>query len=150
MKSSPLPLASAMALLLGCTIHVETPRLTVRSMDFRGIDSNGLAFHVSFAAYNPNTFELALHDMNAQLYLENNPAGSSVTTLPVTLPPQREVTVDADVVVPWSGAPSYLLTAASQPMVNYTLSGTVRVEHYLSITTSFQYQGTMPRSFFLQ
>ena len=73
----------------------------------------------------------------------------SLIVLGAELPTGRWVPVQADVVVPWAGAPQYLLAAASNPNVSYTLDGNVTVEHYLSIRAPFQTGGTVPRSFFL-
>lgn len=146
-------LAATAALALtsaGCTIHVEQPRITPRDMQFTGIDASGLVFTVTFNAYNPNTFELTLRDLDAHLYLQGNDVGSTVNSLGATLPAMREVGVTARVTMPWNGAPAWLLTAAASPMVEYTLRGEVTVENYLSIRTNFEHAGTVPRSFFMQ
>jgi LEA14-like dessication related protein len=137
------------ALAGGC-IRVEAPQLQAQSMEFTGIDGNGLAFRVVFNAYNPNGYELNIRELSAQLTLDNNAAGSSVTALGVVLPPQRWVPVTASVVVPWNGAPAYLMAAAGSPTVSYTLQGTVVVEHYLSLRASFATRGTVAREFFLR
>lgn len=133
----------------GCTIHVEQPRIQVQNMEFTGIGQQGLSFRVTFVAYNANTFTLRLRDLNARLVLEGHDAGTAVTVLGAELPTGRWVPVQADVVVPWSGAPQYLLAAAGNPNVSYTLDGNVTVEHYLSIRAPFQTGGTVPRAFFL-
>ena len=104
---------------------------------------------VTFAAYNTNTFTLQLRDLQARLLLDGNDVGSSVTVLGAELPTGRWVPLTADVVVPWSGAPQYLLAAAANPTVAYTLDGHVTVDHYLSLRVPFQTSGTVPRSFFL-
>lgn len=137
------------ALAGGCTISVEQPQIQVQNMEFTGINNQGLGFRVTFIAYNSNSFTLRLRDLNAHLLLEGNDAGSSVTVLGAELPTGRWVPIAANVVVPWAGAPQYLMTAAANPNVNYTLDGHVTVEHYLSIRAPFQTSGTVPRSFFL-
>jgi len=144
-----LALGLAAALAAGCTISVEQPQIQVQTMEFTGVGNQGLTFRVTFIAYNSNTFNLRLRDLNARLILEGNDAGSSVTVLGAELPTGRWVPVTADVSVPWSGAPQYLLAAAANPTVNYTLDGHVTVEHYLSIRAPFQTSGTMPRSVLL-
>ncbi len=144
-----LAMALLGALAGGC-IHVEAPQLQAQSMEFTGIDGNGLAFRVVFNAYNPNSYELNIRELNAQLTLDNNDAGSSVTAVGTVLPPQRWVPVTANVIVPWNGAPAYLMAAAGSPTVNYTLHGQVVVEHYLSLRASFTTSGSVPREFFLR
>ncbi len=134
----------------GCTITVEQPRITPRDMQFTGIDGSGLVFTVTFNAYNPNSFELTLRDLDAHLWLQGNDVGSTVNSLGATLPPMREVGVTARVTMPWNGAPAWLLTAAGSPMVEYTLRGEVTVERFISVRTSFEHAGTVPRSFFMQ
>jgi LEA14-like dessication related protein len=138
------------ALGSACTISVEAPQLQAQSLEFTGIDGNGLTFRVVFNAYNPNMFDLNVSSLNAHLLLEGNDAGSSVTSVGAALPARRWVPVTANVTVPWSGAPAYLLTAASSPVVNYTLEGQVTVEHYLSVRASFSTSGSAPREFFLR
>lgn len=119
-------------------------------MDFRSIDGQGMWFHIQIAAYNPNTFELTMRELNAHLFLEGNDVGSSVTNLATfTLPPMREVPMEVDVHMPWSGVPAALM-AMGNPVVNYTLQGDVTVEHYLSVHTTFSQQGTVPRDFFMR
>lgn len=140
-------LASGVA---GCTIHVETPQLSPRSMEFTGVDGTGLNFRVVIAAYNSNTFTLDLRELEARLIIEGNDVGSSVTALPFQLPPGRWVDVTADVRMPWNGAPAALLAAAGQPTVTYVLQGDVTVSHYLSVRAHFETQGTTPREFFLR
>lgn len=135
---------------LGCTVHVESPRLQVQSMEFTGIDGSGLTFRVVIQAYNANTFTLDLRDLNAHLVLEGNDAGSSVTAVSAQLPPGRWVPVTANVTVPWGGVPQYIAAAAGSPMVNYTLEGHVTVQHYLSVRAPFSTNGTVPREFFLR
>lgn len=144
--------AAAVAALssAGCTIHVEQPRITPRDMQFTGIDGSGLVFQVTFNAYNPNTFELVLRDLDAHLWLQGNDVGSSVNSVGATLPPMQEVPVTARVTLPWNGAPAWLLAAGGSPMVEYTLRGQVTVERYISVRASFETAGTVPRSFFLQ
>lgn len=144
--------AAAVAALssAGCTIHVEQPRITPRDMQFTGIDGSGLVFQVTFNAYNPNTFELVLRDLDAHLWLQGNDVGSSVNSVGATLPPMQEVPVTARVTLPWNGAPTWLLAAGGSPMVEYTLRGQVTVERYISVRASFETAGTVPRSFFLQ
>lgn len=150
MSFTPLRCAAFAAVMLGCTIHVEQPRMTPRAMDFRSIDAQGMWFHVQFAAYNGNTFELTMRELNSHLFLEGNDVGSSVTNVGnVTLPPMREVPMEVDIHLPWNGVPAALM-AMQQPMVNYTLQGDVTVEHYLSVHTDFTYQGTVPREFFMR
>ncbi|MBL8603866.1 MAG: LEA type 2 family protein [Myxococcales bacterium] len=144
-----LPLVLGLA-SMGCTIHVETPRLTARDMHFVGFDNNGVVFDVSFMAYNNNGFDLDLRDMNANLWIEGNHVGSSVTTLAAHLPVRREVPVQARVTVPWQGAPAYLMAGLGQPVVNYQLRGEVTVQHYLSVRASFETAGQVPREFFLR
>ncbi len=134
----------------GCTIHVETPRLTARDMRFTGVDGNGLTFTVTFAAHNSNTFNLDLRDINAHLWLDGNDVGSGVSAVSAHLPAQQEVPVTAQVTVPWNGAPAWLLAAAGSPTVNYVLRGDVTVQHYLSVRTSFETSGTVPRDFFMR
>lgn len=143
------------AVLLGCAsaagcISVETPQIQVQSLNFTGIDGQGLQFHVVFNTYNPNGYNLNLQNLNARLILDGNDVGSSVTVVSAALPPQRWVPVSANVTVPWSGAPAWMLAAAGQPMVNYTIEGSVTVEHYLSIRASFTQSGQMPREFFMR
>lgn len=134
----------------GCTIHVETPQLAPRSMEFTGIDGAGLNLRVTFAAYNSNTFSLDLSDLEARLIIEGNDVGTSVTAVPFQLPPGRWVDVTANVRIPWNGAPASLLATASQPMVTYVLQGEVTVSHYLSVRAHFETQGTTPREFFMR
>lgn len=134
----------------GCTIHVESPQLQAQSMEFTGIDGNGLAFRVVMNAYNPNGFDLTIRELNAHLLLDGNDAGSSVTAVGAALPAQRWVPVTCNVVVPWRGAPGYLMSAMGSPTVNYTLEGQVTVEHYLSVRASFSTTGSAPREFFLR
>lgn len=134
----------------GCTIHVEQPRITPRDMQFTGIDGSGLVFQVTFNAYNPNTFELVLRDLDAHLWLQGNDVGSTVSALGATLPAMQEVPVTARVTMPWNGAPAWLLTAAASPMVEYTLRGQVTVERFISVRANFETAGTVPRSFFMQ
>lgn len=134
----------------GCVISAEAPQLQAQSLEFTGIDGNGLAFRVVFNAYNPNAFDLNISSLNAHLYLEGNDAGSSVTAVGAALPARRWVPVTANVSVPWNGAPAYLMAAAGSPVVNYTLRGQVTVEHYLSIRASFETQGQAPREFFMR
>lgn len=142
-------LGALAALDQGCAINVATPQIQVQNMEFTGVTNGGVAFRVTFVAYNSNTFSLNLRDLNAHLILEGNDAGSSVTVLGADLQPGRWVPVQADVTVPWQGMPQYLLAAAGNPNVNYTLEGQVTVEHYLSIRASFTTSGTVPRQVFL-
>lgn len=144
-----LALGLVAALVGGCTITAEQPQIQVQRFDFTGIDGRGLAFRVTFVAFNTNTFTLHLRDLNARLSLDGNDAGSAVTVLGAELPTGRWVPLTADVVVPWSGAPQYLLAAAANPTVHYTLDGHVTVDHYISIRAPFQTSGEVPRSFFL-
>jgi LEA14-like dessication related protein len=135
----------------GCTIHVEQPQITPQTLDFRAIDGQGLHAHVTFQAYNSNTFELRLRELEAELFLEGNSVGSTAQNLGAfTLPPGHWTPVEADVVIPWSGAPGYLMTAMGQPQVRYTMRGQVTVDHYLSVRTSFEQEGVAPREFFLR
>lgn len=134
----------------GCTIHVEQPRITPRDMQFTGIDGSGLVFQVNLNVYNPNTFSLDLRELNAHLWLQGNDVGSTVTSIGGSLPAMQEVPISTRVTMPWSGTPAWLLTAAASPMVEYTLRGEVTVEHVISVRTSFETAGTVPRSFFMQ
>lgn len=135
---------------LGCTIHVETPRITPQNLEFTGFDNQGLSFRVQLSVYNANSFELNLRDLNSHLYLQGNDVGSSVATISATLPPYRETPVTAQVTVPWSGAPAYLLTGVANPSVEYRLIGQVTVQHYLSVRADFDTSGQVPREFFLR
>lgn len=143
----PLALAAAS---VGCTVHVETPRITARDLRFVGMDNNGLSFDVNFSAYNANTFELDIRELNATLWLEGNHVGAGVSNVVARLPPMRETPVTGRVTIPWHGAPAYLMAAAGSPVVNYQIRGDVRVHHYLSIRAPFESAGTVPRDFFLR
>ncbi len=145
-----LAMAALGAMAMGCTIHVETPQIQAQSMEFTGIDGSGVTFRVVFNAYNPNTFDLNLSNLNAHLFLDGNDVGSSVTAVGAALPPMRWVPVTANVTVPWNGVPASIMAAAGSPMVNYVLQGQVTVEHYLSVRASFQTGGTVPREFFMR
>ncbi len=144
-----IPLALA-AVSVGCTVHVETPRITARDLHFVGMDANGLSFDVNFSAYNANTFELDIRELNATLWLEGNHIGAGVGNIAARLPPMRETPVTGRVTIPWNGAPGFLMTAAASPMVTYQIRGDVRVHHYLSIRAPFETSGTVPRDFFLR
>lgn len=148
-----LALAATAALAFsatGCTIHVEQPRINPRSMQFTHIDASGLHFTVTLAVYNANTFALDLRELDAHLFLQGNDVGASTSALSASLPAMQEVSVTTQVTLPWNGAPGWLLATAGSPMVEYTLRGDVTVQHYLSVRTSFETAGTVPRSFFMQ
>lgn len=131
--------------LLGCDLNVERPRLVPREVQWQGMSPQGLVMRIQLAAYNPNSFELPLHDLNATLSLNGQGTGSSVTNLNVTLPPRREVGVTVDVTMPFEGGLTALAAIAAGPQVQYHLEGTVTVEHYLSVNTHFSQDGMMPR-----
>jgi hypothetical protein len=134
----------ALAALTAC-FHVEHPRLTPRSVDWLGADTAGVALRVNLAAYNPNTFELPLHDLRATLTLTDHPGAATITNLAVVLPPQREVPVTVDLLVPWSAMPDAALAAVSSPVLEYRIDGTVTAERYISATAHFTQRGAVPR-----
>jgi LEA14-like dessication related protein len=119
-------------------------------MEFTGASAQGVTFRVTISAYNPNTFDLNLRDLNARLILDGNDVGSAVTVMGVSLPARNSIPVTTNVTIPWNGIPNTLMAAAMNPTVSYTLEGQVTVDHYLSIRASFATQGTVPRSIFLQ
>lgn len=133
---------------LGCSVNVETPQLTPERMEWQGVDPGGVTMRVHFNAYNPNSFELPLRDLNAHLYLNDQDTGTAVTNLNIALPPRRWVPVTADVRVPWQGVPGMLLTAVTQPVIPYRLEGEVTAERYITVRASFVQQGTVEREFF--
>ena len=149
MRSS-LALSAFAALLLGCSMHVETPRLTIQSAQLVGAGTGGVTFRTTFAAYNPNDFELPLRDLQATLTLAGTEAGTSVTILSATLPPLREVPVQTDITIPLSSLPATAIAAFTQPEIEYTLDGSVTVHHYLTVRASFRLNGRMPSTFLRQ
>lgn len=135
---------------VGCTLDVRTPNVRPRDLQFTGVSPQGLTFRVVFDTYNSNSFTLDLRDLRAHLWLDGQDIGAGVNAVRAQLPPGRWVPVNAEVTVPWNGAPGALLGAGGAPMVNYTIRGEVTVEHYLSIRAPFETSGTVPRQFFMR
>jgi LEA14-like dessication related protein len=133
------------ALVVGCSLGVERPRLTVRQIEWRSVDPAGVTMRVTFAAYNANTFELPLHDMNATLTLSGSSSASSVTNLNTVLQPLQETLVTADVMMPWRDTPSAAMALLSQPVTQWRLEGTVTVERFISVNARFTQEGTITR-----
>jgi LEA14-like dessication related protein len=140
-----LCLAALALTLLGCDLNVERPRLVPREVQWQGVNPQGVVMRIVLAAYNPNSFDLPLHDLNATLALNGQGTGSSVTNLNVTLPARREVGVTVDVTMPLEGGLTALGVLMGGPQVQYHLEGTVTVEHYISVNTHFTQDGVMPR-----
>jgi LEA14-like dessication related protein len=140
-----LCLAALALTLLGCDLNVERPRLVPREVVWQGMSPQGLVMRITLAAYNPNNFELPLHDLNATLALNGQGTGSTVTNMNVTLPPRREVGVTVDVTMPLEGGLTALAAVAAGPQIQYHLEGTVTVEHYFSVNAHFAQDGVMPR-----
>lgn len=138
------------ALIAACPLSIEPPQLRTRRAEFTGVDGDDLQFRVELDAYNPNGFELAVRRLDARLVLDGHDAGSSVTSLSVSLPPMRWVPFTANVTVPRHGAPSYLLLPEWSPVVAYALEGRVTAEHQIAVRATFVHHDVLPREVFLR
>jgi LEA14-like dessication related protein len=137
-------------LLVGCG-HVERPRFVPQHAEWLGGDAHGLALRVTLAAYNPNPFELPLRDLRATVTLANAPrAEAEVTNLTVVLPPQREIPVTADLIVPWHSIPHVASAFMGASELPYQVDGTITAEHHFTVTSHFTHTGVLSRDVIAQ
>jgi hypothetical protein len=142
------PAAAILGLALlfqGCNMHVERPVLHPRTVDFAGAEAEGVVFRVTIAAYNPNTFDLPLFDLQARLLVTGSSVPAQVTRLDAVLPPQREVFVTADVHVPWRAWPTAAWAAMTHPVLHYRVEGDISAEHYIAVRSHFTIEGDVAR-----
>ena len=145
-KSSLAAMALSLALASsGCTLHVEHPRIHVTDVAVTGARIDGLVVHVGLAAYNPNAFELPMRDLDAMITIGADRAPAHIDHLDTVLPPQREIPVAVDVLVPWRTIPHALASARSDSALAYHLEGNVTVHHYIDVRAHFARDGSIPR-----
>lgn len=150
-------LATLFALLLfalaamGCV-----PTVQLKSATLRGPSPTGVRFDAVLSVENPNTFDVEITAVRANVRMENVRGYVPVYFEPrVWVPAGRKVLIPVPVTVPWAMVPQIVAATVSQPSVPFTVIGNADVVATRSLRINrnmyeFEEDGELPRSLFLQ
>lgn len=138
-------LFGAALLALGCA-RPQPPRITPRSAEVTGADSQGLGLRIHCIARNTNGFDLTVQRVRVRLTLASRDLG--VTELPsaLRLPSNVDVPMDIEVRAPWGDLPGIIAVSLFNENVPYRLDGSARVGgRNLNVDVPFTLESTLPR-----
>lgn len=138
-------LFGAALLALGCS-RPTPPRITPRSAEVIGANSQGLGLRIHCVARNINGFALTIQHVSVRLTLASRDLG--VTELPsvLRLPSNVDVPMDIEVRAPWGDLPGIIAVSLLNENVPYRLDGTARVGGpNLNVDVPFTLESTLPR-----
>ncbi|NUP04564.1 MAG: LEA type 2 family protein [Polyangiaceae bacterium] len=136
---------------IGCV-----PEVQLKSAALRGATPTGVRFDAMLAIHNPNTFDVEVREVRANVRMENVRGYLPVQVSPqVWIPSNSTRVVAVPITVPWAMAPQILAATVTQPKVAYNVIGTaditatsgmkLRIDMY-----EFDEEGELPRSMFVQ
>lgn len=137
--------------LVGCV-----PTVQLKSALLRGPVPTGVRFDAMLSIDNPNTFDIQVRTVRANVRMENVRGYIPVYFEPqMWIPANRKVMVALPVTVPWTMVPQILSASVSRPKVSYQVIGNadVTASRAFRIDRSayeFDEDGELPRSMFLQ
>jgi LEA14-like dessication related protein len=130
--------ALAVALLAACasTGPIEPPKVTVADVTLDYFTSADAKFTVQVRLANPNSREVSVQGMTAELRIEDIPVGTAALAAPVRLPSRGEatasVTAAADLVSSLRASAQIARRLSTEkpaaPYVRYEVSGMVTLE----------------------
>lgn len=135
---------------LGCV-----PAVQLKSAQLKGPTPTGVRFDCLMAVENPNTFDLEVRAVRANVRIENVRGYVPVYTEPRTwIPAGRTVIVAVPITIPYAMVPSILAATVRDPKVTYTVIGNADVTATRAFRIEqdmyqFDEEGTLPRSLFL-
>ena len=59
--------------LAGCSLFVEKPEVSVKNVNFKGLDRNGVGVDLLLAVSNPNSFRLTMNGYSYELFINEMP-----------------------------------------------------------------------------
>lgn len=136
----------AVALLaLGCA-KPQPPRITPRSADVTGANSQGLGLRVHCVVRNTNGFDLTVQRVSVRLTLASRDLGATELPSALRLPSNVDVPMDIEVRAPWGDLPGIIAVTLFNENVPYRLDGTARVGgRNLNLDVPFTLESTLPR-----
>ena len=134
--------------LAGCASTIKSPQVEVTEVRLASIDREGVQFTVSLRVTNPNSIEIAVTDLKADLSIAGQLIGKAETLSAKTaLSAQTTVTVPMRVSVAFKALPEALrqsLIAAGAGSLPYKIAGSATVANGL-IQIPFEKAGEIAR-----
>lgn len=135
---------------LGCV-----PTVSLKSAQLRGPTPQGVRFDAMIAVENPNTFDVEIRAVRANVRMANVRGYLPVFVEPkIWIQAGRTAYVAVPIIVPWGMIPQIVAQTVTQPKVAYTVVGRADViaSRAFRIDQSnyeFDEEGELPRSFFV-
>ena len=146
-----LPLVFVALAALGCVPTVE-----LKSAALRGPQPAGVQFDAMLAVHNPNTFDIEVRAVRANVRIENVRGYVPVYTEPrVWIPAGRTMIVAVPVTIPWAMVPQIAAATVTQTKVPFNVIGNADVTATRAFRIErdmyeFDEEGELPRAMFLQ
>ncbi|MFO0550245.1 MAG: LEA type 2 family protein [Polyangiaceae bacterium] len=145
-----LTIAAFVAALVGCT-----PTVSLRGAVFRGVSLTGANFDANLEIHNPNTFDVQVRSVRANVIIENVPGPIPIDAKPERwVPAGQSATVAVPFTVMWTQVPTVLASTLSATEVNYRVVGRADVTATQTFQIEkdaykFEQEGTLPRRVFV-
>lgn len=134
------------ALAAGCA-RPQPPRITPRSADVTGANSQGLGLRVHCVVRNENSFPLTVQRVSVRLTLAGRDLGVTNLSTALRLPTATDVPLDIEVRAPWGDLPGIIAVSMFNENIPYRLTGSARVGgEKLNVDVPFTLESTLPRS----
>jgi LEA14-like dessication related protein len=111
----------------GCSKPVP-PQVTPIGAKIQNVVPNGIDLMAKLSAYNPNSFDLPVQSVTANVVVDNkHDLGTFTIPHPVTLAAKKKTEIDLPVELRWSDIMSLVQLAMSKRDVEYTVKGEVQL-----------------------
>lgn len=138
-----LALAPAIALPLAGCKKPQPPTLIPQSAKVTNIDVAGIDMRVTFDAFNPNGYDLAVRKVSAHVVLDGKlDLGTVTADKPITLPAGQRILIEVPIQMRWNGAVGLGAIGALKKTVPYDVDGTANVGgETLNLDVPFKLKG---------
>jgi LEA14-like dessication related protein len=137
-----VPFACAAALAVGCS-KPTPPKVTPVGAKIRSVVPNGINLDVKLSAYNPNSFDLPVQSVTANVVVDGkHDLGTFTIPHPVTLAAKKKTNIELPVEVRWSDILGLAQLAMSKRDVDYVVKGEVELGgEMLHVTIPYKVTG---------
>ena len=140
-RGAPIVLA---VLVNGCALATATPpRVSVASVQLRGVGLLDQDLEISLCVFNPNGQELAFRRITVGIDVAGRPLADGVSETAVRLPPHQSVLVPFAVATTVRNLGPQLAATLSSGAAPYRLHGTVQLVGTLGFTVPFSRSGRL-------
>lgn len=142
----PLIAALTLAACAGSEALVDSPTVSLASVEIGSVSLDRQSFRLGFVVSNPNNFPLPVNEVKYKVRLGEHKFASGTTASNFTIPARGDgtfiISVDLDILNTTSQVASFVRTGM-QSDVNYELEGTLAIDIPYVRPMSFENEGSI-------